>query len=376
MGLGRGALEDLVTVAPQAALGEFYGGKSVLVTGHTGFKGGWLAFWLHRLGARVHGYALNPPTEPSLFESARVCTTLASDTRADLADLARLKSAFREAQPDVVFHLAAQPLVRASYRDPLGTLTSNVMGTAHVLEAARATSAVRAVVVVTTDKVYENREWAYPYREADLLGGQDPYSSSKAAVEIVVASYRASFFNGKTGHSTRVATARAGNVIGGGDWSSDRLIPDCVKAFVKNEPVRLRFPEAVRPWQHVLEPLDGYLRLAQQLSASAGTNFAKAWNFGPDFNGDANVGGIAAATARLWGDGASVESVRSNESPHEAGLLRLDSTLARTELGWKPRWLLEQALERTVDWYQAWARGADMAAFCLDQICAYEAAGQ
>jgi CDP-glucose 4,6-dehydratase len=347
-----------------------------LVTGHTGFKGGWLALWLHELGAIVQGYALNPPTEPSLFESAGIGTALASDTRADLADLAQLQAALDKAQPEIVFHLAAQPLVRTSYQDPLGTLATNVMGTAHLLEAVRATRTVRAVVLITTDKVYENCEWAYAYREIDPLGGYDPYSGSKAAAEIVAASYRSSFFGGETGHPACVATARAGNVIGGGDWASDRLVPDCLRAFTKNEPVRLRFPLAVRPWQHVLEPLAGYLQLAQRLFAPDGARFAKAWNFGPDASGDAAVGEIAEITARLWGDSARVECAPSTENPHEAGWLRLDSTLARTELGWKPRWSLEQALMQTVAWYQAWARGADMATICLSQIRAYEAAGQ
>jgi CDP-glucose 4,6-dehydratase len=369
-------LEDLVTVGSQAAFGGFYAGRRVLVTGHTGFKGGWLTLWLHKLGAIVHGYALNPPTEPNLFEVAGIGAVLASDTRADLADLARLRSAFNKAQPEVVFHLAAQPLVRAGYRDPVGTLASNVMGTAHVLEAARAIDAVRVLVLITTDKVYENREWAYPYREIDPLGGYDPYSASKAAAEIVAASYRFSFFTGETGHPARVATARAGNVIGGGDWASERLAPDCMSAFTKNESVRLRFPQAVRPWQHVLEPLAGYLQLAEQLFAPAGAEFAKAWNFGPDASGDATVGEIAEITARLWGEGARVECAPSTENPHEAGMLRLDSTHAHTELGWKPRWSLEQALTQTVAWYQAWTRDADMAAISLDQIRAYEAAGQ
>ena len=369
-------MEDLVVGESRAAFGGFYSGRRVLVTGHTGFKGGWLTLWLHELGATVHGYALNPPTEPNLFEVAGIGAVLASDTRADLADFARLKLALNETQPEIVFHLAAQPLVRASYRDPLGTLASNVMGTAHVLEAARAIDAVRALVLITTDKVYENREWAYPYRELDPLGGHDPYSASKAAAEIVAASYRSSFFKGETGHPARVATARAGNVIGGGDWATDRLVPDCLSAFAKNEPVRLRLPQAVRPWQHVLGPLAGYLQLAEQLSAPRGAKFAKAWNFGPDASGDATVGKIAEITARLWGEGACVECAPSTENPHEAGLLRLDSTRARTELGWKPRWSLEQALAKTVAWYQAWTRGADMAAISLDQIRAYEAAGQ
>lgn len=363
-----------MTAATQAIFGGFYLGKRVLVTGHTGFKGGWLALWLHRLGATVQGYALDPPTEPSLFETAGIAGILASDTRADLADLARLKSALNEGQPEIVFHLAAQPLVRASYRDPLGTLASNVMGTAHVLEAARTTGSVSALVLITTDKVYENREWTYPYREVDPLGGHDPYSASKAAAEIVVASYRASFFTGGTGHPARLATARAGNVIGGGDWAPDRLAPDCLAAFAKNESVRLRFPQAVRPWQHVLEPLTGYLQLAVQLYGPNGDKFAKAWNFGPDASGYASVGEVAQTTAQLWGEGAHVERAPSSTHPHEAGLLRLDSTLARTELSWKPRWTLEQALTQTVAWHRAWTKGADMAAISFDQICDYEAA--
>jgi CDP-glucose 4,6-dehydratase len=357
-------------------LGGFYSGKRILVTGHTGFKGGWLSLWLHRLGAAVHGYALDPPTEPNLFAAACVGKVLASDTRADLADLERLKSVLNASQPDIVFHLAAQPIVRESYRDPLGTLAANVMGTAHVLEAARAVGSIRALVVITTDKVYENREWVYPYREVDPLGGYDPYSASKAAAEIVTASYRASFFTGNTGHPARVATVRAGNVIGGGDWAADRLVPDCLRAFANHEPVHLRFPHAVRPWQHVLEPLGGYLQLAARLCAPEGAGFAKGWNFGPDTSGDATVGEIALTLARLWGEDAQVELAPSAKNPHEAGLLTLDSTLARTQLDWKPRWSLEQALDRTTAWHRAWISGADMAAVSLGQIGDWEAAGQ
>ena len=367
MGGWSGAMENLVNLQP-----AFWRDRSVLVTGHTGFKGGWLALWLHQLGARVHGYALDPPTTPSLFAVARVGAVLASDTRANLADRERLAAAFRQAQPEVVFHLAAQPLVRASYADPLGTLTDNVLGTAQVLEAARACAAVRALVLITTDKVYDNREWLYPYREVDPLGGHDLYSASKAAAELVAASYRASFFTGAAGHPARVATVRAGNVIGGGDWATDRLVPDCVRAFMRQAPVVLRFPHAVRPWQHVLEPLAGYLQLAEHLLAPGGESLARAWNFGPAASGDATAGELAATLARLWGAGARVESAPSADHPHEAGLLRLDSTLARTVLDWQPRWSLAQALEQTVAWYQAWLRGADMTAFSFAQIHAYE----
>jgi len=350
-------------------------GRSVFITGHTGFKGGWLTLWLNHLGAKVHGYALKPPTEPNLFDIARIGSVLASDTRADLADLLRLREALGKAQPEVLFHLAAQPLVREAYRDPLGTLRTNVMGTANVLEAAREVNSVRAIVLITTDKVYENREWVYPYREIDALGGHDPYSASKAAAEFVAASYRKCFFAGEAGHGARVATARAGNVIGGGDWGTDRLMPDCLRAFALGEPVRLRFPRAVRPWQHALEPLAGYLQLAQRLLSPHGASFAKAWNFGPDASGDATVGDVAEMAARLWGTDARVEHAVAAENPHEAGLLRLDSTSARTELRWKPRWSLEQAVGATVAWHHAWKRRADMASVVVEQIREYQAAG-
>lgn len=363
-------------IEADSAFGGFYANKRILVTGHTGFKGGWLTLWLRRLGAAVHGYALNPPTEPSLFQSAGIGNALAMDTRGDLADLARLKMALNDAGPEIVFHLAAQPLVLASYRDPLSTLATNVMGTANVLEAVRNAPTVRALIVITTDKVYENFEGSSAYRETDPLGGHDPYSASKAGAEIVTASYRSSFFSGQAGHPARVATVRAGNVIGGGDWAADRLIPDCIRAFVKGECVRLRFPQAVRPWQHVLEPLSGYLQLGQRLFGPNGANFAKAWNFGPDAGGDATVGQIAEMTAQLWGGGAHVECVLSSQSAHEAGSLRLDNTLARNELQWKPRWPLNEALAQTTAWYQSWACGADMAAISVDQIGMYEAAGK
>lgn len=351
---------------------DFWRDRSVFVTGHSGFKGGWLTLWLHRLGAKVHGYALAPPTAPSLFEVARVGAVLASDTRADLADVARLTSALVQCAPAVVFHLAAQPLVREGYRDPLGTLATNVMGTAHLLEAARAAASVSAIVIVTTDKVYENREWNYCYRETDRLGGRDPYSASKAAAELVAGCYRDSYFCGGNNHPACVATVRSGNVLGGGDWAADRLMPDCLRAFAAGESVRLRFPGSVRPWQHVLEPLSGYLRLAQLLAGPNGSRFARAWNFGPGESGDATVGTVANAAARHWGRGAHVMDAPVAEHPHEAGLLRLDSANARGELGWRPRWPLDQAVERTVAWQRAWGSGADMAAFSLEQIGAYE----
>lgn len=367
MEVREGALEGLVSIHSSK-----WEGRPVLVTGHTGFKGGWLALWLHQLGAKVHGYALDPPTKPSLFESADIGSILASDTRSDLADLAALKSVLGRVSPEVIFHLAAQPLVREGYRDPLGTLTSNIMGTAHVLEAARASDSVRAIVLITTDKVYENREWVYPYREADALGGHDPYSASKAAAEIVAATYRASFFGSTKRHPARVATTRAGNVLGGGDWANERLVPDCLRAFEAGTCVRLRFPDAVRPWQHVLEPLAGYLQLAEKLMRPEAESYATAWNFGPDVTGDASVHEVAEIMAKLWGNGARVECEPSDENPREAGLLRLDSTLARVRLGWRPRWSLSEALARTVDWHRAWMRGDDISAVSLGQIRDYQ----
>lgn len=361
-------MESVVMRAPHA-----WRGRSVFITGHTGFKGGWLAAWLHRLGATLHGYSLDPPTESNLFAAAQLASLMTSDTRADVADLARLRKAVESARPEVIFHLAAQPLVRESYRDPLYTFATNAMGTAHVLEVARSVASVRAIVLITTDKVYENREWPYPYRELDRLGGRNPYSASKAAAELIVASYRASFFSAPGEQRARVATARAGNVIGGGDWATDRLVPDCLRAFAEHKPVHLRYPRSVRPWQHVLDPLSGYLLLAERLLDVGGDSFAKAWNFGPDISGDATVGEVASALARFWGADTQVTHAGSADEPHEDGLLRLDSSAARTELGWSPRWSLDRALERTVEWHRAWCSGGDMRAVCFSQLDDYEA---
>ncbi|WP_244534658.1 CDP-glucose 4,6-dehydratase [Hyphomicrobium sp. CS1GBMeth3] len=345
-------------------------GRRVLVTGHTGFKGGWLCHWLRWLGAEVHGLALDPPTEPNLFSVARVGEALAADVRADIRDADAVLRAMRAAAPEVVFHLAAQPLVREGYRDPLGTLATNVIGTANVLEAARQTPSLRAIVVVATDKVYENQEIAAPFRETDPLGAHDPYSASKAAAEIVAASYRLSFFS-KPGDA-RIASARSGNVIGGGDWAKDRLLPDCFAAFAAGQPARLRYPNAVRPWQHVLEPLAGYIELAERLLDDTATGVDRAWNFGPDAEGDVSVSTLAKLAAEIWGPPASVVVEPQQDQPHEAGLLRLDSTLARTALDWTPRWYLRTAVAKTVAWQKAWMSGADMSAETLKQIESYE----
>lgn len=348
-------------------------GLPVLVTGHTGFKGGWLSLWLQQLGAEVHGYALDPTTATDIFGASDVASRLSSDTRADIRDLDRLRQVVREVRPVALFHLAAQPLVLDGYAEPVDTFDVNVMGTAKVLEAARLSEDLRAVVVVTTDKVYENREWLHPYRENDPLGGHDPYSASKAAAEIVAASYRSSFFNGAT-HPARIATARAGNVIGGGDSAANRLIPDCFRAFERDEPMPLRYPEAVRPWQHVLEPVSGYITLAERLLGPDGASLARSWNFGPDADSDATVGEVARLTCRLLGDEGRLKLPEARAPLHEAGLLRLDSTLARTQLGWRPLWNLEEAVGRTVEWRRALLDGADMRAFSEGQIDVYRAA--
>ena len=340
-------------------------GRRVLVTGHTGFKGGWLSLWLAARGALVHGFAVDPPTDPSFHAACRLAPQLQHDRRGDLRDPEAVAGCLADAEPEVVFHLAAQPLVRRSYREPLDTFDTNVMGTVRLLEAVRSCGSVRAVVVITTDKVYDNREWDWPYRETEPLGGADPYSASKACAELVCESYRRSFL---AGAGIRLATARAGNVIGGGDWAADRLVPDFFRAAAAGEPLAIRAPGAVRPWQHVLEPLSGYLLLAERLLESE--RYAEAWNFGPAEDDARPVGWIVEhlcgllPAARWRRDGA--------DHPHEAGILRLDSTKARQRLGWRPRWGLEEALGRTFDWHRAWQAGADMTAVSLAQIEAFE----
>lgn len=381
----------------------FWRGRRVFLTGHTGFKGSWLSLWLHTLGADITGYALDPPTDPSLYLLCGIDGLLTS-TIADIRDRERLRSALLEVQPEIVIHMAAQPLVRDGYRFPVETFEVNVMGTVHLLEAVRACSSVRAFINVTTDKCYENHELARGYREDDPLGGYDPYSSSKACSELVTAAYRSSYFgpdvflgDGPTegnasrarGTGTRnlacgqvseaanrdwrcvgLASARAGNAIGGGDWATDRLVPDVIRALLRGKEVVLRNPDAVRPWQHVLEPLGGYLLLAQNLFKDP-ARYAGAWNFGPDATDSRSVVWVVEELCRRWGGEARYRCERG-EHPHETGELRLDSAKARAELGWRPRWDLTRALDAVVEWTREYAENRLVAGVCFEQIRAYE----
>ncbi|HLN81284.1 MAG TPA: CDP-glucose 4,6-dehydratase [Thermoanaerobaculia bacterium] len=353
---------------------SFWRGKKVLVTGHTGFKGSWLSLWLQRLGAEVTGFALEPPTEPSLFVSARVAEGMKSMT-GDVRAREAVEAVVSESRPEILFHLAAQSLVRRSYADPVETYATNVMGTVHVLEAARRTVNIRALVNVTSDKCYSNREWLWGYREHEPLGGTDPYSSSKACAELVSGAYRDSFFtaDGSRGLPLALASARAGNGIGGGDWATDRLMPDVFRAFLEKRPALIRNPAAVRPWQHVLDMLNGYLVLAERLRNS-GRDCAEAWNFGPYDEDVRPVQWIVERLGALWGEGAAWEIDRTSQPP-EAKFLRVDSSKARARLGWRPRLRLDDALEWTVDWYRQHGRGADVRKITEEQIARFEEKG-
>ena len=351
---------------------DFWRGKRVLLTGHTGFKGSWLALWLQSLGTEVTGYALQPSTAPSLFETAKVGDGMKS-VIADIRDLPALQQAMADARPEIVIHMAAQPLVRLSYQNPVETYATNVMGTVHLLEAVRQTPGVKAVVNITTDKCYENREWVWSYRESEPMGGYDPYSNSKGCAELVSAAYRSSFFNAKehAKHGVAIATVRAGNVIGGGDWAQDRLIPDILVAFEGKQAARIRNPHAIRPWQHVLEPLRGYLTLAERLYQH-GPDYGEGWNFGPNDEDAKTVGWIVEKISALWGQDAAWQ-VDAGEHPHEAVYLKLDISKARSRLNWHPALNLKQALQLIVDWSQARSSGADMQQFTLSQIQSYQA---
>jgi CDP-glucose 4,6-dehydratase len=350
---------------------EFWRGKRVLLTGHTGFKGSWMALWLQSMGAQVVGYALAPPTHPSLFEEAGVAVGMTS-VIGDIRDLASVRAVVAEHRPEIVFHMAAQPLVRYSYAEPVETYATNVMGTVNLLEAVRLTPGVKAVVNITTDKCYENREWVWAYRENEPMGGYDPYSSSKGCAELVTSAYRQSFFNESdyVRHGVAIASVRAGNVIGGGDWAQDRLIPDILAAFEQGRVVHIRNPNAVRPWQHVLEPLRGYLTLAERLYCD-GVTYAEGWNFGPNEQDAMPVGWIVDTMTTLWGDGARSQ-IDAGDHPHEATYLKLDISKARARLGWQPVLRLEPALRMIIDWSRQRQGGADVRALTLAQIHAYQ----
>lgn len=346
--------------------GHFWTRKRVLVTGHTGFKGSWLSILLDRLGAQVSGIALPPSTCPSLFEAAQVEKLISSNVLCDIRDKNNFIANVHSSNPEVVFHLAAQPIVRESYRNPLSTIETNVMGTANLLEALRGCKTVKAVVVITTDKVYKNLEHYYPYREVDPLGGYDPYSASKAASELIVDSFRDSFLRDQ---GVGVCTARAGNVIGGGDWSSDRLIPDAIKAWENNSVLNIRSPQSTRPWQHVLDPLMGYIRLAEYLWNNP--DGAGAYNFGPLSHEVASVKTVIELGASLYG-AAKVEFESNPTGPHEAARLALEISKSRDVLGFSPRWSLQESIARTINWYRAFLGGKNALELCLDDVSAYE----
>jgi len=350
---------------------SFWNGKVVLLTGHTGFKGSWISLWLQSMGAKVVGYSLAPPTNPSLFVTANVAEGMTSIV-GDIRDLEHLRAVFAEHQPGIVIHMAAQALVRHSYANPVETYSTNVMGTVHVLEAARLAGCVHAIVNVTSDKCYENREWIWGYRENEPMGGYDPYSNCKGCAELVASAYRNSYFNPDSyaDHRVALASARAGNVIGGGDWAEDRLIPDIMRAIVQGKPVKIRNPHAIRPWQHVLEPLAGYLILAQKLYED-GAAYGEAWNFGPNDEDAKSVSWIAERLTKSWGEGASWV-LDGGDHPHEAHYLKLDCSKAKARLSWHPRWYLEDTLGAIVDWYRWHQAGEDMREMTLVQIAAYK----
>ena len=350
--------------------GGIFKGKKVLITGHTGFKGSWLSLLLHKLDADVYGYALEPPTNPSLFQEARISELITSYI-GDIRDYNYLFKVIQKIQPEIIIHMAAQPLVRESYKNPIETYAINIMGTVNLFEAIRQTPGKKVIINVTTDKCYENREWHWGYRENEAMGGYDPYSNSKGCSELVTSSFRKSYFNPKDYkiHGIALASARAGNVIGGGDWAADRLLPDFIKAISANKKLRIRNPFAIRPWQHVMEPLNGYLMLAQHLITN-GTKYAQAWNFGPENSDVQNVKWITEAICRLWGDGATFE-IDSNPQPHEANYLKLDCSKSNTELGWHPKWDIQLALQSIINWNKLWLNGDDMRSVTENQISEY-----
>ena len=351
---------------------QFWSSKRVFVTGHTGFKGGWLSVWLESMGANVIGYALPPKTDPSFFDAVNVKGLCSQSYIDDIRQLPRLRDALIESKPEIIFHMAAQPLVRLSYDDPVATFSTNVMGTVNLLEAIRSVESVRAVIIVTTDKCYENREWSWGYRENDPIGGRDPYSSSKGCAELATTAYQQSFFSEKNylKHGVAIASARAGNVIGGGDWSMDRLIPDAINSFEANQVLVIRNPLSIRPWQHVLEPLSGYLLLAQALYKE-GPKFGGAWNFGPKDEDARQVKEVVNLLIKNWNSPASYKQ-DTREHPHEAHFLKLDCSKARQYLCWFPKWNLEKAIEQTAQWQRAYQSQDNMQVVSLRQINSYQ----
>lgn len=345
---------------------EFWKNKKIFLTGHTGFKGSWLSIWLQSMGAIVKGYSLEPNTNPNLFSVAKVSEDMDSEI-GDIRDLKQISKSMKNFNPDILIHMAAQPLVRLSYKEPVSTYTTNVIGTVNVLEAARSCSNLKAIVSVTTDKCYENKEWEWGYRENEPMGGHDPYSSSKGCAELVTSAYRRSFFYSENGAA--LASARAGNVIGGGDWADDRLIPDILRAFEKSKPVIIRNPISTRPWQHVLEPLSGYLVLAQELFLN-GKEFAEGWNFGPKDDDCKPVNWILDKMVSNWGEGAKWELDKKN-NPHEAGFLKLDCSKASNKLKWQPKWSLQETLKLIIEWHQIYVNGGDVKIQCLKEIKKY-----
>lgn len=351
---------------------SFWKDKKVFMTGHTGFKGSWMALWLQEMGADLKGYSLTAPTSPNLFEEANVGTGMVSEV-GDIRDFEQLKESIAQFKPEIVFHMAAQPLVRLSYDNPMETYSTNVMGTVHLLEAVKQVGGIKAVVNITSDKCYENREWVWGYREDEAMGGYDPYSNSKGCAELVASSYRQSFFNKDKYHlhGCALASVRAGNVIGGGDWADDRLIPDILNGFSKEESIEIRSPHAIRPWQHVLEPLSGYLAVAEYLYEQ-GPDFAEGWNFGPREEDAKPVQWIVEKLVQQWGNKASW-FLSEGDHPHEAHYLKLDCSKAKMRLNWQPVWHIEETLERIVTWQKAWLGGYDIKQHTLNEIKEYSA---
>lgn len=354
---------------------KFWNNKRVFITGHTGFKGSWLCLWLDELGAKVTGYSLDPPTKPSLFDLCNI-NNIINSIKGDVRDLNILHQAISDTKSEVVIHMAAQPLVRESYHNPVETYAINVMGTVNVLESARKAHGVKALINVTTDKCYENREWLWGYREDEPLGGYDPYSNSKACSELATAAYRNSFFNSAeyATHGVAVASARAGNVIGGGDWAKDRLIVDCINALLQGQKIRIRNPHAIRPWQHVLEPLAGYLKLAEKLYCN-GSEFAESWNFGPNDNDAKSVEWIVTKFCQKW-QGSAGYYIDKGKHPHEANYLKLDCSKAKCRLNWYPKWNLEKTIDSIIEWIIAYQTGANLREICLKQIAEYMGDGE